>query len=74
VDNEMFGATVLIACEYWTSSILPPMIIFTGVYCAKLMKEWSSYHKGICFVLLIFVRGIISLFSQSNSFLMKAIG
>jgi len=67
----------LIACEYRTSSILPPMIIFTGVYCAKLMKEWSSYHKGICFVLLIFVRGIISLstlFSQPNSFLMKAIG
>jgi len=39
VDNEKFEATVLIACEYRTSSILPPMIIFTGVYCAKLMTE-----------------------------------
>ena len=48
VDNEKFGATVLIACEYRTSSILPPMIIFTGVYCAKLMTEWASYHKGNC--------------------------
>ncbi len=42
VDNEKFGATVMIACEYKTSSILPPMIIFTGVYCAKLMMEWST--------------------------------
>jgi hypothetical protein len=42
-------ATVLIACEYQTSSILPPMIIFTGVYCAKLMTEWASYQKGNCF-------------------------
>ena len=49
VDNEKFGATVLIACEYRTSSILPPMIIFTGVYCAKLMTEWASYQKGNCF-------------------------
>lgn len=49
VDNEKFGATVLIACEYRTSSILPPMIIFTGVYCAKLMTEWAPYQKGNCF-------------------------
>ncbi len=53
VDNEKFGATVLIACEYRTSSILPPMIIFTGVYCAKLMTERASYQKGNCFELLI---------------------
>jgi hypothetical protein len=46
VDNEKFGATVMIACEYWTSSILPPMVIFTGVYCAKLMTEWAKYSKG----------------------------
>ncbi len=46
VDNEKFGATVMIACEYKTSSILPPMIIFSGVYCAKLMNEWASYTKG----------------------------
>jgi len=47
VDNEKFGATVMIACEYKTSSILPPMIIFTGVYCAKLMMEWASFSKGM---------------------------
>ena len=35
VDNEKWGATVMIACEYRTSSILPPMMIFTGVYCAN---------------------------------------
>jgi hypothetical protein len=53
VDNEKFGMTVMIACEYRTSSILPPMIIFTGVHCAKLMSEWSSYPKGMFIVLLM---------------------
>jgi hypothetical protein len=47
VVNEKWGATVMIACEYRTSSILPLMVIFTGVYCAKLMTEWASYSKGI---------------------------
>jgi len=46
VDNEKSGATVMIACEYRTSSILPPMIIFTGVHCAKLMTHWAKYSKG----------------------------
>jgi len=46
VDNKKWGATVMIACEYRTSSILPPMIIFTGVYCAKLMTQWAKYPKG----------------------------
>jgi len=46
VENEKWGATVMIACEYRTSSILPPMIIFTGVYCAKLMTQWAKYPKG----------------------------
>jgi hypothetical protein len=53
VDNEKFGATVMIACEYRTSSILPPMVIFTGVYCAKLMTQWAKYSKGMlvdCFL------------------------
>jgi len=31
----------MIACEYRTSCILPPMIIFTGVHWTKLMKQWS---------------------------------
>jgi hypothetical protein len=39
VDNEKWGATVMITCKYRTSSILPPMIIFTGVYCAKLKTK-----------------------------------
>lgn len=30
--TDGFGATVIIACEFKTSSILPPMIIFAGVY------------------------------------------
>jgi len=46
VDNEKWGATVMITCKYRTSSILPPMIIFTGVYCAKLMTQWAKYPKG----------------------------
>ena len=53
VDNEKFGATVMIACEFRTSSILPPMIIFTGVHCAKLMTDWCSYPKGMFIVLLM---------------------
>ena len=39
VDNEKWGVTVMISCEYWMSSILPPMIIFMGVYCVKWMKQ-----------------------------------
>jgi hypothetical protein len=46
VDNEKWGATVMIACEYRTSSILPPMVIFTGVYCAKLMKHWADFDRA----------------------------
>ena len=46
VDNEKWGATVMIACEYRTSSILPPMIIFTGVHCAKLMKHWADFDRA----------------------------
>jgi hypothetical protein len=38
VDNEKMGATVLISCKFWTSMILPPMVIFTSVYGAKLMQ------------------------------------
>ena len=46
VDNEKWGATVMIACEYRTSCILPPMIIFTGVYGAKLMKHWADFDRA----------------------------
>jgi hypothetical protein len=53
VDNEKFGATMMIAREYRISSILPIMIIFTNVCCAKLMTDWSSYPKGMFIVLLM---------------------
>jgi len=43
VDNEKQGATVMIACKHRTSCILPRMIIFTGEYCAKLMKHWANF-------------------------------
>jgi hypothetical protein len=46
VDNEKWGATVMIACEYRTSCILPPMNIFTGVYGAKLMKHWADFDRA----------------------------
>ncbi len=38
VDIEKFGAMVMIVCKYRTSSFLLPIVIFTGVYCVKLMK------------------------------------
>jgi hypothetical protein len=54
VDNDKVGATVLIACEYNTSMIRPPMIIFTGVYGAKLMQQWQGFEEGnIPFLLLL---------------------
>jgi hypothetical protein len=46
VHNDKMGATVLISCEFWTSMILPPMIIFTGVYGAKLMQHWEDFGDG----------------------------
>ena len=46
VDNDKIGATVLIACEFKTSMIIPPMIIFTGVYGAKLMQQWQGFEDG----------------------------
>ncbi len=46
VDNEKWGATVMIACEYRTSCVLPPMIIFTGVHCAKLMTQWATFDQA----------------------------
>jgi hypothetical protein len=46
VDNEKWGATVMIACKYKTSCILLPMIIFTGVYGAKLMTHWAAFERA----------------------------
>lgn len=59
VDNEKVGATVLIACEFKTSMILPPMVIFTGVYGAKLMHQWEAFEDGknrfsVCLVYYLF--------------------
>jgi hypothetical protein len=54
VDNDKMGATVLIGCEFRTSTILPPMIIFTGVYGAKLMRQWENFEDGkVTFTLVI---------------------
>ncbi len=36
----------MIACEYRTSCVLPPMIIFTGVHCAKLMTQWATFDQA----------------------------
>jgi hypothetical protein len=36
----------MIAWEYQTLSILPPMVIFIGVYYANLMPQWAKYSKG----------------------------
>jgi len=46
VDNDKVGATVYIACEFKTSTILPHMVIFTGVYGAKLMQQWETFEEG----------------------------
>ncbi len=59
VDNEKVGVTVLISCEFKTSMILPPMVIFTGVYGAKLMHQWEAFEDGknrvsLCLVYYLF--------------------
>ncbi len=59
VDNEKVGATVLIACEFKTAMILPPMVIFTGVYGAKLMHQWEAFEDGknlfsVCLIYYLF--------------------
>ncbi len=46
VDNDKGGALVLIACELKTLMIIPPMIIFSGVYGAKLMQQWEAFEDG----------------------------
>lgn len=54
VDNDKMGATVLIAAEFRTSMILPPMIIFTGVYGAKLMQQWETFEEGKFFLFSLY--------------------
>ncbi len=54
VRDEKMRATVLIAAEYRTFMILPPMIIFTGVYGAKLMQQWESFEDGKLFLNICF--------------------
>jgi hypothetical protein len=41
VDNEKWGATVMIACEFWTSSILPPMVRGDFYWCL-LCKTYDT--------------------------------
>jgi hypothetical protein len=52
VDNEKMGATVLISCEFRTSMILPPMVIFTGAHGAKLMQNFEDGEVLLFFCLL----------------------
>jgi hypothetical protein len=59
VDNKKVAATVLIACEYKTLMLLPPMVIFTGVYGAKLMHQWEVFEDGknrfsVCLIYYLF--------------------
>jgi len=65
VNNEKMGAAVHFSCEFQTSMILPPMIIFTGVYGAKLMQEWEKFEDcefllSLCVLFLLLL--LISLF------------
>jgi hypothetical protein len=49
-NNKKVGATVIIDCEFRTSTTLPPLIIFTGVYGTKLMQQWESFEEVMQFV------------------------
>ena len=47
VIDDKSGCTVLPTMEMNSSSLLPVMIIFTGVFGAKLMKEWKNYTRSL---------------------------
>jgi hypothetical protein len=79
VHNDKMGATVFISVEFWTSMILPHMIIFTGVYGAKLMQQWEDFGDGevlfvfaIAFYMVLFTSTLFCL--QQRFFLMRVTG
>ena len=45
--DEKSGCTVLPSMDMTASRLLPPLLIFTGVFGAKLMKEWQSYSSSL---------------------------
>ena len=46
IDNKM-GCTVLPTMDMSASCLLPPMIIFTGVFGGYLMKRWRNYSNSL---------------------------
>ena len=46
VDSKS-GCTVLPTMDMLSSTLLPPMIIFKGVFGAQLMEKWSTYSKSM---------------------------
>ncbi|KAH9182616.1 hypothetical protein AeNC1_015408, partial [Aphanomyces euteiches] len=47
VEDEKKGITLVVGCELYASRLLPPFIIDTGEFGAKLMQEWRSYKKSV---------------------------
>ncbi|CAK4163939.1 unnamed protein product [Aphanomyces euteiches] len=47
VEDEKKGITLVVGCELYATRRLPPFIIDTGEFGAKLMEEWRSYKKSV---------------------------
>jgi hypothetical protein len=45
--DEKIGCTVLPTMDLTHGMLMPPVIIFTGVFCAKLMEQWSKYQDSL---------------------------
>jgi len=43
--DDKAGCTVMVSMELLSSQLLPPFIIFKGVFCATLMKKCSHMKK-----------------------------
>ena len=41
------GCTVLPTMDMTASKLLPPLVIFTGVFGARLMKKWQLYNCSL---------------------------
>jgi hypothetical protein len=46
IKNDKMGCTVMVSMEMYGSCLLPPFIIFTGVFGKTLMQRWNSYTKS----------------------------
>ncbi|KAF0768968.1 hypothetical protein AaE_002738, partial [Aphanomyces astaci] len=47
IDDEKKGVTLAVACEVYSSMLLPPFIVDTGEFGAKLMHDWHHYKKSV---------------------------